>query len=268
MWDRRRLLLTLSAVAVAALVMVAGLGYALYLALSTAGASTSAGETQVVESSVVVGAGLTGLARRDAIAAAPMLAVPAEAGRSGTPAAHPAPGIEIPAAGEVGPVDVPTGYPRTPQGALGQLAAITVSVLQSMSIEHTRAVHEAWSMPGAPPVEEWELMRSVQAFLGSAAGPYADSPSTAVALTPAAAQVKGVDGDDWTLACVLFDVQARVVTTARVAYGHCERMQWSEPEGRWVIAVGAAPARAPSTWPGTQIASEAGWLTWVPAQAK
>jgi len=56
------------------------------------------------------------------------------------------------------------------------------------------------------------------------------------------------------------------VTSARIAFGHCERMQWQDT--RWVIAAGAAPARAPSTWPGTDLAAEAGWRTWVPAEAE
>ena len=82
--------------------------------------------------------------------------------------------------------------------------------------------------------------------------------------TPTAAQVKGTDGTDWVLACVLLDVQARIVTQARIAYGHCERMQWSTDEGgRWLIAAGSPPAQAPSTWPETDLARQAGWLTWV-----
>ena len=36
--------------------------------------------------------------------------------------------------------------------------------------------------------------------------------------------------------------------------------------GRWVIGAGEAPARAPSTWPGTELVHEAGWLAWVPAE--
>ena len=51
------------------------------------------------------------------------------------------PRITVPAATTVGPADVPTGFPRTPQGAVGQLAAIDTTVLTAMSIAHTRAVH-------------------------------------------------------------------------------------------------------------------------------
>ena len=193
-----------------------------------------------------------------------MLAVPPQAGRSGTPAATPAPRITIPPAGRVGPARVPTGFPHTPEGALGQLAAIETSVLQGMSIERAHEVHQAWADPAAVPADAWELTANIQAFLGSGAGARADEPTTAVVTTPAAAQVKGTDGPDWVLACVLLDVKARLLTQARIAYGHCERMRWTDADaGRWVIGPGPAPARAPSTWPGTDLAAQAGWRTWV-----
>ena len=84
--------------------------------------------------------------------------------------------------------------------------------------------------------------------------------------TPGAAQVKGVDGDGWVLACVLMDVRAVLVTDSRIGYGYCERMQWvGGAGGRWMIAPGTPPARAPSTWPGTQLSIQAGWRTWTVA---
>ena len=145
---------------------------------------------------------------------------------------------------------------------MGQLAAIETTVLQSMSIDRAHQVHAAWSNPGAVPAESWELTANIQAFLASSAGQYGGDLRTAVVTTPIAAQVKGTDGADWVLACVLLDVKAQIATQARIAYGHCERMQWSLRDGgRWVIGAGAVPARAPSTWPGTDLAIEAGWKT-------
>ena len=107
------------------------------------------------------------------------------------------------------------------------------------------------------------LVNFAQAFLGSAAGPWVDDPGTSLVAVPLAGQVKGVDGPDWVLACVLFEVTATVVTQARTAFGHCEQMAWDGD--RWVIADGAYPAPAPSTWPGTELAAAAGWRTWVAA---
>ena len=84
-----------------------------------------------------------------------------------------------------------------------------------------------------------------------------------VIAVPAAGQVKGVDGPDWAVACVLFEVHATITVEAQMGYGYCERMQWHN--GRWMIAPGAPPARAPSTWPGSELSIRAGWRTWVDA---
>lgn len=262
-WTRRRLLRVLAGITVAALTLLGGLGYAIYSAVASTRTPAAASETAAAQPTEQLPAGP---ARRDAIAAAPMLAVPPQAGRSGTPAAEPAPAIVIPPAGRAGPVDVATGFPKTPEGAVGQLAAIDVAVLQGMSIERAHAVHDAWTGPGAPPATSWVLTANIQAFLGSSAGQNAEAVRGSVAVTPVAAQVKGVDGPDWVLACVLLDVKARIAAQARIAYGHCERMQWTEHGGgRWVIAPGAAPVKAPSTWPGTDLATQAGWRTWTTA---
>ena len=71
------------------------------------------------------------------------------------------------------------------------------------------------------------------------------------------------DGPDWAVACVLFEVRATITVQAQMGYGYCERMQWQN--GRWMIAPGASPARAPSTWPGSELSIRAGWRTWVDA---
>ena len=176
-WDRRRLLATLAAVAATALVALVGLGYAVADTITSMGRSSTP-PTQSTAAQQVA-ALPPGPRRRDAIAAAPMLAVPPQAGRGGTPAALPAPAITIPAAGRVGPAQVPTGYPHTPAGAVGQLAAIEVAVLQRMSIAEVRAIYRAWADPGAPPVATWELTGNVQAFLASRAGRDADRDAAA-----------------------------------------------------------------------------------------
>ena len=156
-----------------------------------------------------------------------MLAVPPQAGRGGTPASTPPPAITIPAASTLGPAQVPTGYPHTAEGAIGQLGAIDAAVLQRLSIQQAHLVHQAWSDVGRAAAAGWVLVANLQAFLGSAAGQHAGEACTALVVTPVAAQVKGSDGPDWVLACVLLDVQATLTRQARIAYGHCERMQWS-----------------------------------------
>ena len=205
----------------------------------------------------------TGHVRRDEIAAAPMLQVDPTARSSGVPATAQSRALDVPPATGQGPSGVPTGYPRTPAGAVGQLAAIDTTVLTGMSLQHTRAVHQAWALPGAPTVEQWVMTENVSAFL-AAAGPSPVGLPPAVVAYPAAGQVKGTDGPDWVLACVLLRVDATIARSASIAYGHCERLQWSD--SRWQIAPGAQPALAPSTWPGTEAATQAGWLTWSPAE--
>ncbi len=261
-WDRRRLLLTLAGVASAAVLLVAGLIYAVVWGIGSA----SAGDTRPSIGPVRVD-GDTAEQRRDAIAAAPMTSVAGSAARSGTPAPVAGPTITVPVATTVGQADVPTGFPPTPQGALGQLAAIDTTVLTAMSIAPTGAVRHAWALPGAPGVEQWVMTSNVQAFLAASGSPTLDDISVVTA-TPVAGQVKGADGDHWTLACVLLDVRATITASARIGYGHCERMQWHTDEqgGRWMIAPGAQPAQAPSTWPGSQAAADAGWAAWVDAE--
>lgn len=268
-WDRRRLLGVLAGVLAAVVLLVAGLVYAVVWALGSATETTATGTAP--GSGPVHVDGVTAQQRRDAIASAPMTAVDASAATTGNPAAVPGRSITVPAATTVGPAEVPTGFAHTPHGALGQLAAIDTTVLSGMDLAHTGTVHRAWALPGAPPTGQWVMTGNVQAFLAGT-GIRAVDAVTVVTATPVAGQVKGTHGEDWVLACVLLDVRATITATARIGYGHCERMQWTysdsdvaggEVGGRWMIAPGPQPAPAPSTWPGSQAAVDAGWAAWV-----
>jgi hypothetical protein len=255
-WSRQRLATALGAVAVAAITLVAGLGISLFNLLS----ATSAGPHLAPS-----GPNPALAERRDQVAAAPMATVPENAGFTPDPALDRPPSIEIPLATKGrGPAGVATGFPQTPEGAVGQLAAIEQTVLEAMSLPVTREVHDAWALPGAPSYEEWEMTANVRAFLGSGQqGGQVKDATTMVTATPAMAMVKGTDGPDWVVACVLLDVQVSIRRDARMGYGHCSRMQWADD--RWQIAPGPAPAKAPSAWPGSVAAVTAGWLTWTEA---
>jgi hypothetical protein len=254
-WSRGRLLLLLGTVVTAAVVVVAGLGLLAYASLTTplppAPATTAASGSP------------SGQALRDALAAALMLAVTDADSRGGTPAATPAPGIVVPDSTLIGPTRVPSGFPHTPEGAIGQLAAIEIAVLSQMSVAGTGEVYRRWAMPEAPMLEQWPLLRHVQSFLAGARMGPAKDPTTTIRLDPAGAQVKATDGPDWTIACVLLDATVTIRTQARTGFGYCERMQWDPASDRWLIGPGTPPALAPSTWPGTQLAQAAGWLTWT-----
>ena len=253
-WGRRRLLAALSGAALLAAALLAGLAFVVVDAVTD---PDSASPVQVSSPALPA----AGPVRRDQVAATPMLRVDPADARAGTPAATPGRAIAVPPATRAGPAGVPTGYPRTSAGAVGQLAAIDATVLTGMSLDRTRQLHHGWALPGAPAVEQWVMTENVRAFL-AAAGPAAlvGAPPAVVAL-PVGGQVKGTDGPNWVVACVLLRVDATIARTASIAYGHCERMQWHG--GRWQIAPGTQPATAPSTWPGTEQAASAGWLAWA-----
>jgi len=138
-------------------------------------------------------------------------------------------------------------------------------VLQAMSLQTAQEVYLTWALPGGVGPEEWWITASVQSFLSSTGRGGTRDPATQVTIEPAAALIKGTDGPDWVTACVLLKVTASYREDGQVAFGHCERMQWVG--GRWMIAPGQPPAPAPSTWPGTELANDAGWRTWVTANS-
>lgn len=253
-WPRWRLLATLAGVALTALTLLIGLGLAVWTTLVPSPLPPTTAEATSVT-------GERGDAYRDQVAAQSMLQVPAAAASTPEVSTALAPTLEVAVPGAVGPAGVPTGFPRTPEGAVAQLAAIEVTVVEAMSIPVAHQVHDAWSLPGGTSAAEWTMTRNVQVFLSTLGDQgNAKDDSVLVTATPAAGQVKGTDGPDWVLACVLLDVRAAVATTARIGYGHCERMSWHD--GRWQIGPGTPPAKAPSTWPGSDLALQAGWRTW------
>lgn len=252
-WPRSRLIMLVGSVTATAVALTAGLGLAVWYALAPA-------PPVVSDISTVADAGIHGEAFRDQIAAQPMLQAPAAAASTPNIATELGPTMALPDGTSVGAAGVTSGFPHTPEGAVAQLAAIEVTVVEAMSIPVAHQVHAAWALPGGATTEEWAMTRNVQAFL-TTIGDLGNSKDDTifVSATPAAGQVKGSDGPDWVLACVLLDVNAAIVADARIGYGHCERMQWTA--GRWMIAPGTPPVKAPSVWPGSDLALQAGWRT-------
>ena len=252
-WSRQRLAVVLGIGIVVALTVVASLGLTLYQLVAAPQA-----EVEAVAGDLPT----TSTDRRNQIAAEPMAEISQDAGFTPDPALTPALPILIPIATDGrGPAGVATGFPHTPEGAVGQLAVIEQSVLEAMSLPVTREVYDAWALPGAPNYEEWEMTTNVRSFLRSGQqGGQSKDLTTVVTAVPAMAMVKGVDGPDWVVACVLLDVEVSIRRDARMGYGHCSRMQWAD--GRWQVAPGASPAKAPSAWPYSVAAIDAGWRAW------
>jgi hypothetical protein len=264
-WGRRRLIGILATALVVAVVLLVGLVYAIYLAVAGLGDDRIATDDVATGQTSHTGKA-QGQAHRDDIAATPMLQVPDDAMYPADPAEEAtAPAIEIPAGTTPGPGLVMTGFPHTPEGATGQLAQIDVAALQAMSLQTAQEIYLSWALPGGVGPQRWWITASVQSFLTATDMGEAKDPGSHVDVEPAAALVKGTDGPDWVTACVLLRVAASYRQDGQVAFGHCERMQWVG--GRWMIAPGQPPAPAPSTWPGTELANEAGWRTWVTARA-
>ena len=263
-WSRGRLLGVLGGAAAVALVVVVGLGYAIHMVVARVGGGDA--PTRGAATGVATGAAsrpdlAQGAVRRDQISAQPMLAVPHSAAQPADASARKAGSIEVPAGtGLSGPALVATGYPSTPEGAIGQLAQIDVAVLSSMSPSTAREVYSAWALPGGVAAEDWWTATTVDGFLTSSGLGESLGPDVVVTVEPSAALVKGTDGPDWAVICVLMKVSAAYRSEARAAWGHCERMQWVG--GRWMIAPGRPPAATPATWPGSALAVKAGWKTW------
>ena len=195
---------------------------------------------------------------RDSLAATPMRSVPLSAALPQAVSVR-APGVIIlPRPTRIGPVGVLTGYPHTPQGALAQLAALDKAAMQPANLGAARAVIAAWAAPGGPTPESWSGVKAMADFLTALGMSGGGSPDLALVVTPLMGLVKGTVGPDFVVACVDFEFDATVQMTLRVAVADCQRMVWQGD--RWVVGPGEEPARAPSVWPDTDTAIDAGYL--------
>lgn len=255
-WSRTRLLLMLGGLAMVVVLTLVGGGLAVWhAAVRDTHRAPIAIDQQERPSAA-------SRPNRDEIAAAAMASIDPQAAFHPDPATTPGGSIVVPQPSVLdGPAGVPTGFPDTYEGAVGQWGVIAQTVLESMSLPRTGEIHTAWVQPDGPSLGEWTLTRNVTSFLsGARQGGDEKDLTTVVSAAPAAGLIKDGDGPDWVVACVLLDVQVWIKTESRMGYGLCSRMEWVE--GRWLVAAGAEPASAPSAWPGSNAAAAAGWLAW------
>jgi len=255
-WTRNKLLAVLAGALMVAVLLLAGVGLALWYALGPQGSATAGTATASAAGSATAPAVRTD-PRQDALAAAPM----PPAGQSDAmpgPLSTRDPGvIELPRASGDGPADVPTGFPPTPEGALAQLAAIDVTAMQTGSVAGVQDVIRGWALPGGPTAESWTGTRGMANMLSSAGLSGGGSPQLAVVVRPAMGLIKGTVGPDFAVVCVDFEFTVTLARTARIAIADCQRMVWDTD--RWLIGPGPEPAPAPSVWPGTALSIEVGY---------
>ena len=217
---------------------------------------------------------------QDRLASSKLAQAPLEAAQPGRLSSGTTGTLTIPVPTEVGAVGVATGFPRTPEGALAQLAAIDATALSSASIPAAQDVIESWAAPGGPTAETWSGVHAVAALLESAGMTSEAQGDIAIVVEPKMGYIKGTVGSDFVVPCIDFIVSARLVddltngranswgsvqgsgvaSAPQVAAADCQRMVWHVD--RWLIGPGAEPAPAPSLWPGSQASFDAGyqWL--------
>ena len=261
-WSRQGLLAAFALVAVLAVAAVAGAGMWVWFRFSPhAGPASESVHGSLAAAPPVAGAADTAAtatrARRDAAAAAPMTAAaPGQAEPAVLSVRDPG-AIDLPSSTISGPAGIPSGFPQTPQGALAQLVAIDTDVLNTATLDRARVVIGAWALPGGPTGQSWSAVKALASFHSAAGLSGGANPGLSVRATPMMGLVKASDGPDWSLVCVDFEVDATLAKTARVAAADCQRMAWDG--SRWLIGPGTEPAPAPSIWPGTDAAIDAGY---------
>lgn len=199
----------------------------------------------------------TAMSLQDALAAMPMPTADPDDALPGPVSRQAAGVIELPRATADGPADVHTGFPRTPEGALAQLAAIDVTAMQTGSMDGVRRVIAEWAAPGGPTPETWSGVDGMASLLSAAGLSGAGSPQLAIVVRPVMGLIKGTVGPQFAVVCVNLEFTVTVEQTSRIAIADCQRMAWVGD--RWVIGAGPEPAQAPSIWPGTDAAIAAGW---------
>jgi len=195
-----------------------------------------------------------------ALAQRPMLQLPVQAAQpqalttqtTGSP-------ITIPAPTQTVGRWIPGGFPDTPEGALGQLAALDETAINGGDPQVYATGYRQTSEPGAPAAATTGVY-GVLAAMRARAGLAATGPVDGLSVTYQvdAAQIKGTAANGYAVVCVLGELsigwQGQMIAAGM---GDCQAMTWTGTQ--WQIAPGVLAALAPNAWPGSANAVAAGY---------
>jgi hypothetical protein len=253
-WSRPRLWLLLAAATTVTLALIAGLGWSVSTLLTgeAPGGDAPSGAQQA-------GDELPGWLDEGALGNA----LPGDLSSAAAGV------ISLPPAASIGPAGVPSGFPRTREGALAQLAALDRAALESLSVPRDQQVITAWAAPGGPTAESWSVVAALQRLLSAADQPATGTTILALRADAAMGQFPEAPENEASLhVLVCVDLVLTMTVSAsgseQIAAADCQRMNWRRD--RWVIAPGPEPDPTPSAWPGTPAALGAGyqWLAVTP----
>ena len=241
-WNRRRLQIALGVAALVIAAVVAGIVWSV-VELLRVGSDQTSGEADAA----------TGASETLVLELAPI-----EEAQPGPLSTGSVGSLRVRQPSSLGEAQVGTGFPESPEGAIGQLIAIDRRAIEGASVVTAQDVITAWSAPGGPTPETWTGVAAVRSLLESAQLPASGSTDLIIQLEPA----MGLIQDDTPTVCVDFilSVAALGNPPERIAVADCQRMVWLGD--RWVIAAGEEASPTPSLWPGSQASYDVGyqWL--------
>ncbi|OLR92582.1 hypothetical protein [Actinokineospora bangkokensis] len=252
---RRRAWVTLGSVLVAGLVLLGAVVAVLVARHSTPPPPPG---TAVPEPT---SAPVPGDSEEQALAARPMPLLPPAAAQP-QPLAPTGGGaaLRVPApAGDTG-AWIPSGFPATPEGALGQLRALDEAAVSGADPEVFARGYRENAEPGAPDPAATGLAAVLRSLRSRASLPGTGPvPGLVARFQVTHGLIKGTgSAGRFVVVCVLGQLSVGVggrVVSAGV--GDCQAMRWSGT--RWRVASGPLAAPAPSAWPGSADAVRAGY---------
>ena len=192
------------------------------------------------------------------LATAPMRQFPAEVSLPQTLAPGGLPPIPVPSAARVNAAGVGEGFPPTPEGAIGQLAALDVVALADLHPATYNAAYRSIALIGAPDPAATPLGAQVSKIYNRVVVQGSNPAPIASRWQLAGAQVKGItNGGRSVVVCVAGELQAVQANSGVTGTGDCQSLRWTGSD--WRIAPGPAAAPAPITWPGSAAFHRAGY---------